>query len=291
MVERLRFRADEAIYQLAAIVESSDDAIISAETLVVRRSTLDEELRRDLIQRIATAGLRLDHLISDLLEFTRLERGQLRIELGPRELAPLVGQTLERLGSVLDTHPIELEVPPGLAVVADETALSRILENLLTNASKFAEAGTPIRIAAERNGRGSVVLSIIDRGTGIPTDQLDRIFERFYRAGDSHRRLRPSATGTSPADASPARRGSQPNARGRESLPRAPLYLGRGRIRAALAVAVPARLLRREAEADGGKAYDQMREPDVRRLVGEAEDPRRRRAQGARADVDELEDP
>jgi PAS domain S-box-containing protein len=156
-----------------------------AETLVVRWSSLDEELRRDLIQRIATAGHRLDHLISDLLDFTRLERGQLRIELGPRELAPLVGQTLERLGSVLDAHPIELEVPPGLAVVADETALTRVLENLLTNASKFAEAGTPIRIAAERSGRGSVVLSVIDRGTGIPTDQLDRIFERFYRAGDS----------------------------------------------------------------------------------------------------------
>lgn len=156
-----------------------------AETLVVRWPALDEDMRRDLVQRIATAGARLDHLISDLLDFTRLERGQLRIELGPRELAPLVSRTLERLGGLLDEHLVEVEVPEGLAVVADETALTRILENLLTNAAKFSASGTPIRIAATRSGRGSIVLSVADQGTGIPPDQLDRIFERFYRVPDS----------------------------------------------------------------------------------------------------------
>jgi PAS domain S-box-containing protein len=158
-----------------------------AETLVVRWGEIADEQRLDLVGRVAVAGRKLEQLISDLLDFTRLERGQMRIELEPCELRSLVEQTVSKLGDVLDNR-IEVAVPDGLAALADPMAFSRALENLLTNASKFSPPGAPIRIGGSELPPDQVMVQVADRGIGIPPDELERVFERFYRV--------PSRTGS-----------------------------------------------------------------------------------------------
>jgi protein-histidine pros-kinase len=155
-----------------------------AETLVWRWQSIEDEQRRDLIGRVAVAGQKLEQLISDLLDFTRLERGQMRIELEPCELKSVVEQTLAKLDGVLDGNPLEVAVPEGLAALADPLALSRALENLLTNASKFSPPGSPIRVGAAELPPDQVVVSIADDGIGIAPEELERVFERFYRVPD-----------------------------------------------------------------------------------------------------------
>ncbi len=153
-----------------------------ADILVSSWDRVPEDDRRELIGRISRAGGRLDHLIEDLLDFTRLERGQLRIELGAHDLADLVQGTLRRTGPALDTHVLEVDVPAGIVVQADVKAFPRVLDNLLTNAAKFSPSGTTITVRAEVVG-GVACLAVHDHGDGIPADELDRIFERFYRIG------------------------------------------------------------------------------------------------------------
>ena len=136
------------------------------------------------MQRINNAGARLDYLIEDLLDFSRLERGQLKIVLEPHLVRGLLDETLRRAGSVLSNHVVSLEVPDDLWVLADKTAFIRVLENLLTNAAKFAPAGSEIEIGAAM-ADGEVLLSVRDHGVGIAPEHHDLVFERFHRVPET----------------------------------------------------------------------------------------------------------
>ncbi|HAS12604.1 MAG TPA: PAS domain-containing sensor histidine kinase, partial [Acidimicrobiaceae bacterium] len=152
-----------------------------ADLLVEHWDATDGEQRRALVQRIAGAGLRLDRLIEDLLDFTRLERGQLGIELGAQPVADLVEEALRHVAVSLERHEVEVDLEPGLVALVDEAAIARVFVNLLTNAAKFSPAGTTISIRAVATD-DRIAVSVIDRGSGIPEEEQDRIFERFYRA-------------------------------------------------------------------------------------------------------------
>jgi len=159
-----------------------------ADLLVEHWDATDGEQRKALVQRIAGAGLRLDRLIEDLLDFTRLERGQLGIELGAQPVAGLVEEALRHVAVSLERHEVEVDLEPGLVALVDEAAIARVFVNLLTNAAKFSPAGSTISIRAVDAG-DRIAVSVIDRGSGIPEEEQDRIFERFYRAqGGSARR-------------------------------------------------------------------------------------------------------
>ncbi len=141
-----------------------------------------EDQKQDFMQRIARAGARLDDLISDLLDFTRLEAGQFKFAVEPLELATLVDDALRRAQPVLENHIVEVETPRELVVLADPVAVGRVIDNLLTNAAKFSPAGSTISLRAQRVG-AEISLAVTDQGIGMPADEFDRIFERFYRVG------------------------------------------------------------------------------------------------------------
>jgi protein-histidine pros-kinase len=159
-----------------------------AELLADPGASLSDQQRDDLLQRISLAGSRLDALIRDLLDFNRLERGQLELRVGKLEVARVVDEARQRVASSIDQHQLELDVPEALFVRADAVALGHAIENLLTNAAKFAPRGSTITVrAAPVNGE--VEISVTDEGVGIPDEELPRVFERFYRAGgESNRR-------------------------------------------------------------------------------------------------------
>lgn len=129
----------------------------------------------------SAASSRLDGLISELLDLSQLERGELRLDPRPHPLDRLVERALLRLSSTLERHRVEVELEHGLSALVDENAISRALENLLSNAARFSAEGTRIRLAASASAPEEAIISVQDEGIGIPTDEHDRIFERFYR--------------------------------------------------------------------------------------------------------------
>ncbi|HEY1119381.1 MAG TPA: PAS domain S-box protein [Acidimicrobiales bacterium] len=151
-----------------------------ADLLVDHWEATEPDQRLALVQRIAGAGLRLDRLIEDLLDFTRLERGQLGIELRAHDPAELVDDALRHVAVSLERHEVDVDVEPGLLVLVDEAAIARVLVNLLTNAAKFSPAGSTITVRVRAAG-DRIELSVTDRGEGIPAGEHDRIFDRFYR--------------------------------------------------------------------------------------------------------------
>ena len=155
-----------------------------AEILVESWVSVPDDRKLEFVQRINNAGARLDYLIEDLLDFSRLERGQLKIVLEPHLVSGLVGETMRRAGSVMSNHALTVGVPDDLWVLADKTAFIRVLENLLTNAAKFAPPGTEITITAASEN-GEVLLSVRDHGVGIDGAHHDLVFERFHRVPET----------------------------------------------------------------------------------------------------------
>jgi protein-histidine pros-kinase len=143
--------------------------------------------KEDFVQRIAVAGARLDDLISDLLDFTRLEGGLLKFTPTPIELAGLATEAVRRARPTLGSRQVEVDVPADFVVLADHTALGRVLDNLLGNAAKFSPDGSTVTLRARRSG-GEIALAVQDQGIGIPDEDLSRIFERFYRVGGQNNR-------------------------------------------------------------------------------------------------------
>jgi signal transduction histidine kinase len=155
-----------------------------SEILVTGWEAADEARKLDFVNRIHNAGHRLDHLIEDLLDFSRLERGQLSITLEPHRLRALVGDTVERASQNLIHHQLAVDVPDSIWVQADKTAFIRVLENLLTNAVKFSPRGSTISIVGT-NGNGKATLTVRDSGVGIAEDHHERVFERFHRVPET----------------------------------------------------------------------------------------------------------
>ncbi|MGH2688676.1 MAG: PAS domain-containing sensor histidine kinase [Actinomycetota bacterium] len=162
-------------------------------TLLARWEAMDEEMRMECVRRISAGGNQLTRLISELLDFGRIEQGTLLLEVAPCSLSEVVDQTMRDLGAVLEQHRVELDLAPALQVLANRDGLVRILDNLLTNAVKFSPPGTQILIRGRHRGAEEVLVEVEDEGIGIPPEECERVFERFHRL---HREpSSPSGTG------------------------------------------------------------------------------------------------
>lgn len=158
-----------------------------SETLLSDRP--DPETVHLFLTRIATNARRMQHLVDDLLDLSRIEAGRWQPAMrlvDPAELAREVWAGLQdRNGRPIPRF--EVLIPDGLRVQADADALRQVLTNLLDNALRYTEAGGLITVSGHPEA-GGVRLDVSDTGTGIPRDHLPRIFERFYRADPSRSR-------------------------------------------------------------------------------------------------------
>ena len=128
---------------------------------------------------------RLEQMLRDLLDTTRLEQGRFELTLAPLNLAALVQETADLLRS--PTAPIEVRTPGELAAVVDADRLRQALENLLSNALRYSPEGVPVRVALtteRREERPWAVISVQDAGPGIAPDVLPRLFTRFGAGPD-----------------------------------------------------------------------------------------------------------
>ena len=174
---------------------------LSAELLAEGR--LPDGPRRDkAVRSILAESDRLDRLVSNLLDFGRLERGRRRFDLQRVDLAALLEEmqnaqcTMHKEGGAAVGPDIVhcafriVHCERGLSALADPDALRRILSNLLDNAVKYAPGAPPEIVVREAGvprgaGNGAVELVVADRGPGVPPGLEEKVFERFFRADDS----------------------------------------------------------------------------------------------------------
>jgi two-component system phosphate regulon sensor histidine kinase PhoR len=149
----------------------------------------DVEHRRSFLEKIADQGERLHALILDLLSLARIESGAEFFEMEDLEVPGLVNDCLERHEARAQTRHqvLRADGPEDTRVCADHEAVSQILDNLVDNAVKYTPEGGAITVSWHKDD-GQAVLEVADNGIGIPEQDLQRIFERFYRVDKARSR-------------------------------------------------------------------------------------------------------
>ena len=154
----------------------------AASTLRDLGGKLNDAEKADLLSTIIDESERLNRFIANLLDMTKLESGAIAPNVALHDLGEIVGSALRRASRILAHHKVELELAPDLPMLElDAVLFEQVLFNLLDNAAKYAPPETTVRIQSWRTG-DFVSLQILDEGSGIPTTDLDHIFDKFYRA-------------------------------------------------------------------------------------------------------------
>lgn len=154
----------------------------------VQRSNEITERENRAMQVIVDQVLRLNRMISTLLDVSRLQGGQFNLQKEEVDLAPLIMSAVEEIRPTLDKHTIELsgELPP-LLMLGDELRLHQAFQNLLQNAIKYSPGGGHVKVSVNcDDGWGCVTVK--DEGIGIPKEALPHLFSRFYRAPNAEER-------------------------------------------------------------------------------------------------------
>jgi len=142
---------------------------------------LDPATRMELIVSATRQAGRLNLLVENLLDMTRLESGALRLNREPTDIQDLIGTVLRQMSSELSNHPLKTDLPPELPLVTmDAVLIAQVLKNLLDNAAKYSPVNSPIFISA-RLMTEQIEIAVSDRGIGIPTANLERVFDKFFR--------------------------------------------------------------------------------------------------------------
>jgi len=155
----------------------------AASGLLEGHETMEPASRKELARSIYDEAHRLDRLVRNLLDMTRLEAGAVQLQKEWHPFEEIVGAALTRLEGRLAGHPVNTKFPPDLPLVLlDGVLMEQVLINLLENALKYAPPSTAIELSASVSDH-ELVFEIADRGPGVPPTDERRIFDKFYRAG------------------------------------------------------------------------------------------------------------
>jgi two-component system sensor histidine kinase KdpD len=144
-------------------------------------SRLTDAEKRDLLATVIDESERLNRFIANLLDMTKLESGAIVPNSARHDIGEIVGSALRRAGKILVHHKVSLELSADLPMLElDAVLFEQVLFNLLDNAAKYAPAGTTISVRSMRD-KEFVSLQILDEGEGIPADELESVFDKFYR--------------------------------------------------------------------------------------------------------------
>ncbi|MDD1520103.1 MULTISPECIES: sensor histidine kinase [Bradyrhizobium] len=153
----------------------------AASTMRDLAGALSDTEKRDLLATVIDESERLNRFIANLLDMTKLESGAIVPNTALHDLGEIVGSALRRASKILTAHKVELALAADLPMLQlDAVLFEQVLFNLLDNAAKYAPPDTTISIHGRRDG-AHVVLEIADEGAGIPADELESVFDKFYR--------------------------------------------------------------------------------------------------------------
>jgi two-component system, OmpR family, sensor histidine kinase KdpD len=187
-VDRAKLAAETERLRSALLTSISHDLrtplasiLGSATSLKSYGPMLDDAARLELTSTIQEEAERLNRFIANLLDMTRLESGAIRPRADAVDLSEVVGSALERVGRILAGHRVTMDLAADLPMVEiDAVLFEQALFNLLDNAGKYAPAGSLITVRA-RAEPGRVRVEVLDEGEGIPPEDVERIFDKFYR--------------------------------------------------------------------------------------------------------------
>lgn len=186
-------RADDTMRVISTVAHELRSPLTSlkgfSKLLLDRWDRLADDDRRDLVAHIHADAERLGRLVGELLDISRIEAGRVQVRPSLVEVAPVVAGVVARLAVVHPSLAVRTAVDADLAVWVDRDKVTQILTNLVENAAKYATADD-IVVVADRAGDG-LELTVADAGPGIPDDELELVFSRFYRRDVAQ----PSGTG------------------------------------------------------------------------------------------------
>ncbi len=200
-IERLKLAAEMDQARVAAETEKLRTALLtsishdlrtplasilgSATSLKAYRASLGEKEQDELLGTIREESERLNHFIANLLDMTRLESGALAPNLEAVDLSDVIGSVLRR--APLGEHRVALELQPSLPLLRlDPVLFEQVLFNLLDNAVKYAPGGT-VTIRARHEGSVAYI-AVLDEGPGLPDEDRERVFDKFYRVRASDKK-------------------------------------------------------------------------------------------------------
>ncbi|OSJ08536.1 two-component sensor histidine kinase [Bradyrhizobium canariense] len=154
----------------------------AASTMRDFASALSDTEKRDLLATVIDESERLNRFIANLLDMTKLESGAIVPNAALHDLGEIVGSALRRAAKILTAQKVELESAADLPMLQlDAVLFEQVLFNLLDNAAKYSPPHATVSIRSRRDG-DHVVLQITDEGEGIPSEELESVFDKFYRA-------------------------------------------------------------------------------------------------------------
>ena len=160
------------------------------ETLRQQAGEIDPATRERFLAVVDDEARRMQRIVEDLISLSRIEAEKFSAPTEAIKLDRLVTQAIDSARRMANERnsPIERAVSPDLpSIAADSSQILQLLDNLVTNALRYGEPGTPVTIAARAEGP-MVRLSVVDRGEGIAPEHLSRVTERFYRVDTSRSR-------------------------------------------------------------------------------------------------------
>ncbi len=154
---------------------------LACSTLQRQDVEVDRETQIEFLRDISEETDKLEKIVSNLLNLSQAESGWLSLDKRPVDVGRLVGEVVQDMKAQFPTRQFVDDLPATpLDVIADRDRLEQVLRNLLSNAVKYSPEGGPVTIRGHRD-KERILLSVSDHGIGIPSEDLEAVFERFYR--------------------------------------------------------------------------------------------------------------
>jgi two-component system sensor histidine kinase KdpD len=158
-----------------------------SQVLRQRHATMKPAALRQMIEDIEGEADRLRRLAEDLLVLSRTESGRLQVTLDPLLIGHVIRRRIAEEGSRWPDHHFEVDIPAGTGLVlGEEMYVEQVVQNLLSNAAKYSQPGSTVRVVVEEEG-AEIRVRVLDEGIGLADESTDRLFELFYRSPDATR--------------------------------------------------------------------------------------------------------
>lgn len=153
----------------------------------LREPGLSEEDRRELTSVVSIESDRLERMVSDLLDLSRIEAGAVNPQTDWCDLNETVARAADQVRGERGEFPVRIDLPADLPLVrADAAQLERVFTNLIDNAAKFSPSDKPVEVRG-MSANGRVTIRVVDHGRGIPSAEHSQIFKPFVRGNDAQR--------------------------------------------------------------------------------------------------------
>lgn len=145
----------------------------------------NQQVQKELIEEIFTASVRLNRVIENLLNMSRLESGRITLRPDWHDINDLINKVISDLDNELKDFRVKIEIQADMPLVRlDYGLIEHVLYNLLLNATQYAPPGSLISVSVS-HGNGEMVLVVKDSGPGFPADKIGRVFNKFFRVENS----------------------------------------------------------------------------------------------------------